>query len=126
LTQYLAIEEKFSVIQKLFRELMVVSVLALPIASVGVQSAMAEDLQFTLKNTSSRELVGFYVESTDQNNWGDNILQGSILPGEMATVTIADGKTTCMYGIKGVFEDGSVVEEEDLDLCQLGSYTYKD
>jgi hypothetical protein len=100
--------------------------IALPIVGVSVQSAHAEDLEFTLENSSSRELVGFYVESTNVNNWGSNILQGSINPGETATVTIADGKTTCMYGIKGVFEDGSVVEEEELNLCELGSYTYTD
>lgn len=113
-------------IQYPFRKLMVTATLALPMVGLGIQSALAEDLVFTLNNTSSRELVGFYVEATNMDHWGENILNGSIEPGETASVTIADGKTTCMYGIKGVFEDGSVVEEEDLNLCELGSYTYED
>lgn len=113
-------------IQHPLRKLLVTATLTLPMVGIGVQSAMADDLVFTLNNTSSRELVGFYVEATDVDNWGENLLNGSIVPGEAASVTIADGKTTCMYGIKGVFEDGSVVEEEDLNLCELGSYTYQD
>jgi hypothetical protein len=67
------------------------------------------------------------VESSDQDNWGENLLKGEVVrAGESGKVTIADGKTTCNYDILGVFADGSKLEELKLNLCELGSYTYKE
>ncbi|NDJ17766.1 hypothetical protein GS601_10760 [Myxacorys almedinensis A] len=100
------------------------SIFAAPIAALSANSALAEDLVFMLRNTTSSPIVQFYVESTNASDWGEDILNSSIEPGETAEVTIADGKTTCIYGIKGVFADGSTTEEENLNLCELGSYTY--
>ncbi len=108
------------------RRALVATSFAIPALLIGMQSAHAEDLEFTLHNQSSSPITEFYVESTELKTWGDNILTETINPGESATVTIADGKTTCTYGIRGTFSDGAAVEEEDLNLCELGSYTYHD
>jgi hypothetical protein len=108
------------------RRVLTATSFAIPALLIGMQSAQAEDLEFTLHNQSSSPITQFYVESTELNTWGENILTETINPGESATVTIADGKSTCMYGIRGIFSDGAVVEEEDLNLCELGSYTYND
>lgn len=111
--------------QKSFRNIMVAAVLSLPIVSLTVGSAKAEDLEFKLKNETSSNLVEFYVDSSDQDSWGENLLKGEVVrQGESGTVTIADGKTTCTYDILGVFADGSKVDERNLNLCELGSYTY--
>ncbi len=109
-----------------FRRVLTASSLALPALMIAIQSAHAEDLQFTLHNNSTAPLTEFYVESMASKTWGENILPSPIEPGESATVTIADGKTTCSYGIKGTFKNGADVEHEDLNLCELGSYTYTD
>jgi len=108
------------------RQVFAAATLTLPALIIGVQSAHAEDLQFTLHNNSTKVLTEFYVEPTASSNWGENILQGTVAPGESATVTIADGKTTCRYGIRGGFGDGQVVERAELNLCELSSYTYSD
>lgn len=113
-------------IQSPLRKIFTTATFALSIVMVGVQSAHAEDLKFTLQNKSSSPLVEFYVESTELNHWGENILSSSIDSGESGDVTIADGKTTCSYGIRGVFADGSTLEQENLNLCEMGSYTYTD
>jgi hypothetical protein len=104
------------------RSVAIATTLVLPILSPA--KANAEDLIFTLRNQTSSPLVEFYVEASTQNNWGENILSGQVQPGESGEVTIADGKTTCTYDILGVFADGSKVDERDLNLCDLGSYTY--
>ena len=107
------------------RHVIVATVLSLPIVSLSVQPAQAEDLNFTLKNKTSGTLVEFYVESSDQDSWGSNLLVGqNIKAGESGVVTIADGKTTCVYDILGVWADGSKTEDYKLNLCELGSYTY--
>ncbi|MBD1937587.1 hypothetical protein H6F73_09625 [Microcoleus sp. FACHB-68] len=108
-----------------FRRVIVATVFSLPIVSLIVPSAQAEDLNFTLKNETSGTLVEFYVEPSDQENWGSNLLQGqNIKAGESGMVMIGDGKTTCVYDILGVWADGSRTEDYKLNLCELGSYTY--
>jgi hypothetical protein len=111
---------------KMLRHFLTVALITVPTFTIGAQAAHAEDLIFTLYNNSSRVLTEFHVEPTTSKTWGEDILTSDIAPGESATVTIADGKTTCMYGIRGAFKDGSLVERESLNLCELGSYTYSD
>ena len=106
------------------RRLFMAAACILPALAIGVQAAQAEDLHFTLHNNSSATLTEFYVEPMSSKTWGENILTGHLAPGESADVTIADGKTTCTYGIKGNFKDADPVEHENLNLCELGSYTY--
>ena len=113
-------------LSSVFCRVLTASSLVFPALIVGMGSAHAEDLEFTLHNNSASPLTEFYVESMASKTWGENILNSPIEPGESATVTIADGKTTCKYGIKGTFKDGGDVEQEDLNLCELGSYTYTD
>lgn len=110
---------------KRFPKVMVATALALPTLAMMSQSALAEDLAFTLKNSSNSPLVEFYVEDSAQSDWGANLLTESIDSGEAGTVTIADGRATCTYDILGVFADGSKLDERKLNLCELGSYTYK-
>ena len=113
-------------INTVMKLLTLASALAIPAVALFAQAAHAEDLQFTLKNDSSSRLVQFYVEAASVNTWGENILYHSIKSGESGKVLIEDGKTTCTYDIKGVFADGSHIEEENINLCELGSYTYHD
>ena len=113
-------------IHKSFRSITVAALLALPLVSLSVQSVLAQNLEFPLHNQSSQTLEQFYVETSEEEGWGSNLLQGQevIEAGESGTVTIADGKTTCVYDILAVWADGSKTEEYKLNLCELGSYTY--
>lgn len=112
-------------IDRFLPKAMLATALALPTVLMMGQSVLAEDLTFRLKNSSDSPLVEFYVEDSSENNWGENLLSDSVNPGEVGKVTIADGRTTCTYDILGVFADGSKLDERQLDLCELGSYTYK-
>ncbi|HEY9908631.1 MAG TPA: hypothetical protein V6D18_13615 [Thermosynechococcaceae cyanobacterium] len=111
--------------QSAFRKLVIAATFSLPIAVIGAQSAFAETLNFGLSNRYSSPLVEFQVDPSSQKTWGENILSGTIAPGEDGSVMIADGLRTCKYDIRGVFANGEVVEEIGLNLCELGSYTYK-
>lgn len=102
-------------------------VLGVSAAMLLATSALAEDLEFFLINESSADLVGFNVSSTASDSWEENLLEGGYLaPGYEIGVMIADGLTTCIYDVRGVFSDGSEAEDYGLDLCDLGSYTFTD
>lgn len=94
----------------------------------GGSYAMAEDLTFTLINASSSDIVEFQVSPPSEKSWTSNLIPaGYVLPaGNEIEVDIADGRDHCEYDIQAVFQDGSVFEEYDADLCDLGQWTFTD
>lgn len=104
------------------RKLAVAALVALALAA----PAVADDLEFMLVNDTSVSLVGFYVSPASSQHWEENLLDGGsyLAAGYEVGVLIADGLTTCVYDIRGVFEDGEVVDDLALDLCDLGEYTF--
>lgn len=93
-------------------------------ASLLAAPAFAEDLTFTYTNKTGSAVTHFYASPSASNEWGDDILGRDVLnPGEAGTVTIADGERTCTYDLRSEFSDGDVVQEDKVNLCELGSYT---
>lgn len=89
--------------------------------------ATAEDLSFTIINDSSADLVEFNVSTSSSSSWEENLLEGGYLaPGYEIDVVIADGATTCIYDIRGIFNDDSEAEDFELNLCDMGAYTFID
>ena len=105
--------------------------LGLPVAAVlalGTMSmAQAQDLVFELFNDSSVDLMEFYTSPANVNDWEEDVLGNEYLPsGYAIDVLIADGRSDCVYDIRGVFDDGDVVEDFGVDLCDLEAYTFYD
>jgi len=104
-----------------------VLMMALTALSLSASLAQAEDLDFLLSNESSADLVEFNVSAADTASWEENLMAGGYLqPGYEIDVVIADGHSTCVYDIRGIFSDGAVLEDFGLDLCDLGGYTFYD
>jgi PhoPQ-activated pathogenicity-related protein len=101
-----------------------VSLLLAPLSVLAASAALAQDLQFTLHNETSSALVEFYIGTSESDSWGENLIVTPIEAGESATVLIADGEAVCEYDILGFFENGAEAEDYELNLCELGSYTY--
>jgi hypothetical protein len=81
-------------------------------------------LVFQLNNTSGYALTELYVSPSHKDSWGQDILGADVLPhGEVAAVTIANGEPTCVYDVRFVADDGSMLEEVGLDFCAVPSYT---
>ncbi|KIC41128.1 hypothetical protein RA27_10865 [Ruegeria sp. ANG-R] len=101
---------------------------ALVLGALAVHSpAQAEDLEFLLYNDSSSDLVEFNISPASSGDWENDLLEGGYLaPGYEIGVDIADGLTTCIYDIRGIFADGSEAEDFGLNLCDLGEYTFTD
>jgi len=97
------------------------------VLSAAATVSQAEDLDFLLSNESSADLVEFNVSVAESASWEENLLAGGYLqPGYEIDVVIADGQSTCVYDIRGIFSDGAVLEDFGLDLCALGGYTFYD
>ena len=94
----------------------------------GALPAFAEDIYFTLYNESSRSLHYFYASPSVSSNWGPDLLRGghTLSAGYNGTVTIADGSTECYYDFKFIMADSSETVVEEINICELGSYTIYD
>lgn len=101
------------------------SAAALACLAVLPDAAMAGNmLTFKLRNASDYELTGLYVSPSLEDKWGDNVLRGADLAaGAAADVSVNGHEKTCLYDIRFVASDGSLLEEVGVDLCTLDSYT---
>jgi hypothetical protein len=89
--------------------------------------AVAQDLAFTLHNKSSYHVIEFYTSPSEVDDWEEDVLGDDILrAGRSLRITIADGRTQCVYDVRFVFDDGDEVEDHGIDLCETGSYTIRD
>ena len=92
-----------------------------------VAPASAEDLAFVLTNASSFAVKSFFTSPVDINQWEEDVFGDNYLPaGNQVTITIADGRTVCVYDMKFVLEDDSEFVEAGIDLCETGEYTLSD
>ena len=95
------------------------------LALAWVPMAQAQDLAFPLSNDTSVTLMELYMSPSNVDVWEEDMLGTSVLgAGETADVVIADGRSDCIYDIRGVLADGDVVEDWGVDLCDLGSYAF--
>ncbi|MBS0471937.1 MAG: hypothetical protein JSR60_12745 [Proteobacteria bacterium] len=101
-------------------------VIALAAAFLLATPALAEDLYITIQNNTDTTLTEVYVSHVGTNDWEDNILDSDVDPGEGLAVTIADGRTTCNYDIKAVFDDGGTAEFRGQNLCKVKTFTVHD
>ncbi len=91
------------------------------------QLLLAEDLYFSLLNDATASITSFQTSPVSQSSWGSNLMAGYELPpnGEVE-VAIEDGVGVCEYDILVTFEDGSTVDDRNVNLCDLGSYSVHD
>lgn len=83
----------------------------------GVTAASA--VTITMNNRSSATMTSLRTGETSNPNWGPNILEGRIAPGEAAEVTIPDELPGCRYDFRADFSDGSVLDTRNVDICAL-------
>ncbi len=105
----------------------VISVLsALPLVAFSAVAALAEPIQFTL----NRVLEQFYASPPNVASWEEDILGADVLlPGESAVITIDDGRSDCLYDIKGVLGPAPGVGRGELIqsavyICDGSTYQY--
>jgi hypothetical protein len=103
------------------------SLAALALLASAVPS-LAQTVEFTLINNSSRSLHYFYTSPSNDSSWGYDLLgeTGTLEAGYEGTVTIGDGSDQCLYDFRFVMEDESETVINEVDICSLSSYTIHD
>ncbi|MEO5805395.1 hypothetical protein [Devosia sp.] len=96
--------------------------------AISAAPAMAETVQFTLINNSSYDVQYFYTTPSNETSWGGDLLgsDGILSSGTQGTVTIGDGSDQCVYDFKFVVDGGAETVINQVNICQLNSYTLND
>ncbi|WP_346289479.1 hypothetical protein [Sphaerothrix gracilis] len=85
----------------------------------------AENLYFTLENQTSRTLVELYLSPLNSADWEENILFSAVPQGGGGMIEVEE-LNTCQYKILAVFADDVLVEDYEVNLCELNTYTLVD
>ncbi|MBJ7577224.1 MULTISPECIES: hypothetical protein [unclassified Devosia] len=90
--------------------------------------AMAETVEFQIINNSSIDLHYFYTTPSNEDSWGEDLLEnlGVLEAGFEATATIGDGSDQCLYDFKFVGAEEEELIVNEVDICSLASYTLQD
>ena len=87
-------------------------------------AAAGTALTFKLRNASDYDLTALYVSPSLEDSWGDDLLDADrVAAGAAAEISVAGSDRTCLYDIRFVVADGSLMEEVGVDLCSLENYT---
>lgn len=94
--------------------------------ALGMASApaLAQTVEFKLINESSHTITYFYASPSDESNWGDDLFDelGVLEPGYNVSVTLgADGN--CLYDFRFETAEGAELDEYEVNVCELESYT---
>jgi hypothetical protein len=111
----------------LIRNIVVASIMALPIASIATEGALASKENFTVQNNRRTAIVELYVSASNRTTWDANILSNgqTVRPGESTRVPFRDTSAqNCLYDVMAVFSDESTVEDYQVNVCTTDSYTF--
>jgi|TARA_R110002020_G_scaffold55663_1_gene154239 hypothetical protein len=106
-------------------KLTVAAVTTLAALFTSAVTSQAEDLVFTLTNSTNSTLERFYTSPTGVDEWEEDVFGQDVLsPGDSIEITIADGRSVCEYDMRFEFSEDSDLDttEDTQNLCEMGSY----
>lgn len=87
--------------------------------------ALALDRRVTIVNNTGYTMTNFYGSNKGTNSWEEDILGQNTLPsGSQVTINFNDASGYCKFDFKAVFEDGDVLVRENVNVCEIGTFTY--
>ena len=89
----------------------------------GAAQAQSTDPSFRLNNRSNQTIMELYVSSSNDSNWGRDLLGADVLaPGQTATVRLPNGQ--CVNDIRIVLEGGRSIDRRQINTCNLTDINY--
>lgn len=84
----------------------------------GAARAQTTDPSFRLNNRSNQTIMELYVSSSQDSNWGQDLLGTNVLAaGQTFIVRLPNGQ--CVNDLRIVVEGGRAVERRNINTCEL-------
>ena len=107
------------------RRMLLASVSAALLATVYAQGASALNRKVRIVNDTSFTIVEFSGSNKGTNSWQEDILGSDVLgPGSSVNIDFDDGTGYCIFDFKAVFNDDDVVIKKNVNICEIGTFTY--
>jgi hypothetical protein len=91
------------------------------------RNLIAVEQNFIVENRTAGRIVALYISASNIAYWQQNLLADRPLqPGESIAVRLLPTPEECLHDIRGVFSDGSIIENSHINLCNASSYTFLD
>ena len=101
---------------RLTRRILPAALLAIGLS--GPAMAQVTDPSFRLNNRSGQTINEVYVSSSQQRDWGRDLLGANVLQnGQTLTIRIPAGQ--CLNDLKVTFASGQSMERLQLNTCQV-------
>ncbi len=99
--------------------------LALAVVLTSGSPSLALDRRVEIVNQTGYTIQEFYASSVGTNAWQEDILGRDVLPsGSSVVINIDDGTGYCKYDFRAVFDDGDIVEQAAVNVCEIGTFTF--
>ncbi|WP_097068458.1 hypothetical protein [Rhodobacter maris] len=94
------------------------------IASLALPAA-ALDRRVRIVNNTGFTMVRFYGSNKGSDSWEEDILGNDVLPsGSSVMIDFDDASGYCKFDFKAVFEDGEELVKNNVNICQISTFTY--
>lgn len=89
--------------------------------------ANAADRSFYLINKSGYKICEFYASNIYTNDWQNDVLGRTTLrTNRQVAIDLDDYTGSCEFDFKIVACDGSAIIRNDINVCQISTYTVND
>jgi len=90
----------------------------------GTSGGSTANRHVLVTNASGMTITNFYGSNAGTSSWEEDILGSGVLsPGGTANINFDDGSGYCDFDVKAVFEDGSSVVRNGVDVCTTTELT---
>ena len=106
---------------------MIVRTLAASCAALLMLAATAQaaNRHVDIVNKTGMTMKHFYASTTGTDDWEEDILGRDVIEdGDTFDINVDDGSGACRYDFKAVFENGTSLVRKNINVCQVGSFTY--
>ena len=87
--------------------------------------AEAQDRRVQIVNNTGYTIMEFYGSNKGTNSWEEDILGSDVLgSGQSVVIDFDDGTGYCKFDFKAVFSDGDEVVKKNVNVCEIGTFTY--
>ena len=101
------------------------ALLALTLLFTSASTVSALDRRVKIVNNTGFTIVRFYGSNKGSKSWEEDILGSDVLPsGRSVNINFNDNSGYCKFDFKAVFDDGDVIKSRNINICEIGTYTY--
>ncbi|MFD0936572.1 hypothetical protein ACFQ12_15495 [Methylobacterium trifolii] len=87
--------------------------------------AAAANRHVDIVNKTGMDIKHFYASTTGTDDWEEDILGRDVISdGETFDINLDDGTGKCKYDFKAVFENGQSLVRNNINVCQISTFTY--